>query len=222
MKSKRILHIFNPPFFAFFLLVIIVMIAFPKTRTLESFISGTIFCVVLLMVSLLFDFIFSRKAINKKQMIIMTIFLSIVDLLIKVLVIFVLKDSSVSVIKNLIHIDLIKNPYQTLIYQAADKIASSYMVGSLKLLIPVFFILILRFYKKKYNMQFDSYYAKMGIIFILSACICTVLDSFIWGYTPDYILLVPLYSAIDLKDVFAFFGVGFLIPEFLINQKNKY
>ena len=222
MKSKRILQIFNPPFFAFFLLVIIVMIAFPKTRTLESIISGAIFCVVLLMVSLLFDFIFSRKVINKKQMIIITMFLSIVDLLIKVLVIFVLKDSRVSVIKDLIHIDLIKNPYQTLIYQAADKIVSPYIVGSLKLFIPIVFILMLRFYKKKYDMQFDSSYAKIGIVFIFSACICTVLDSFIWGYTPDYILLVPLYSAIDLKDVFAFFGVGFLIPEILINQKNKH
>lgn len=221
MKIQRISRIFCSSFFAFFLLVVVVMIAFPKTRTIEAFFSGVIFCTALFFINLFMYFLLQKRTITKHLIIILTIVFSVIDQIIKTVLIFVLKDSSISIVKNLIRIDLVENPYQTIIFQAADKIVSPYIAGSLKLFIPVLFILILHFYKKRYNISFDSSYAKIGIAFILSASICTIFDSFVWKYTPDYILMVPLYSAIDLKDIFAFYGVGFLIPEFMINQTSK-
>lgn len=219
MKMQRRLRIFCSTIFAFFLLVVVVMIAFPKTRTIEAFFSGVIFCTVLFFGNLFICFLLKKRTITGRFVIALTILFSAIDQVIKTALIFGLKDRSLLIVKNLIHIDLVENPYQTIVLQAADKMASPYIVGVLKLLIPVLFLLILYFYKKKYNVLFDSSYAKIGIAFILSASICTILDSFIWKYTPDYILLVPLYSAIDLKDIFAFYGVGFLIPEFVISRK---
>lgn len=221
MKIQRRLRIFCSAIFAFFLLVVVVMIAFPKTRTIEAFFSGVIFCTVLFLINLFIYFLLQKRTISGLIVIALTILFSVIDQIIKTALVFGLKDSSISIVKNLIRIDLVENPYQTIVFQAADKMVSPYIVGVLKLFIPVIFLLILYFYKKKYNILFDSSYAKIGITFILSASICTILDSFIWKYTPDYILLVPLYSAIDLKDIFAFYGVGFLIPEFMINPKSS-
>ena len=47
-----------------------------------------------------------------------------------------------------------------------------------------------------------------------------LLDSLIYKGTPDYFYLIPLYSSVDLKDVFAFLGAGCILSIISTNEKN--
>lgn len=42
----------------------------------------------------------------------------------------------------------------------------------------------------------------------------------IYKGTPDYFYLIPLYSSVDLKDVFAFLGAGCILSITSTNEKN--
>ena len=59
-----------------------------------------------------------------------------------------------------------------------------------------------------------------GVTLISSAILSTVLDSLIYKGTPDYFYLIPLYSSVDLKDVFAFLGAGCILSIISTNEKN--
>lgn len=72
--------------------------------------------------------------------------------------------------------------------------------------------------KNRFNFKTPIGYA--GVTLISSAILSTVLDSLIYKGTPDYFYLIPLYSSVDLKDVFAFLGAGCILSIISTNEKN--
>ena len=125
------------------------------------------------------------------------------------------------VIPNILSILVILNKYQTLVLQAADKFASPYIVACAKLLLLPFFLLLLYLLSKSKNrFNFKTPIGYAGVTLISSAILSTVLDSLIYKGTPDYFYLIPLYSSVDLKDVFAFLGAGCILSIISTNEKN--
>lgn len=150
----------------------------------------------------------------------MLIFL-IIDQVIKALLYFAPSEISIPVIPNILSILVILNKYQTLVLQAADKFASPYIVACAKLLLLPFFLLLLYLLSKSKNrFNFKTPIGYAGVTLISSAILSTVLDSLIYKGTPDYFYLIPLYSSVDLKDVFAFLGAGCILSIISTNEKN--
>lgn len=130
-------------------------------------------------------------------------------------------EISIPVIPNILSILVILNKYQTLVLQAADKFASPYIVACAKLLLLPFFLLLLYLLSKSKNrFNFKTPIGYAGVTLISSAILSTVLDSLIYKGTPDYFYLIPLYSSVDLKDVFAFLGAGCILSIISTNEKN--
>ena len=135
--------------------------------------------------------------------------------------IFAPSEISIPVIPNILSILVILNKYQTLVLQAADKFASPYIVACAKLLLLPFFLLLLYLLSKSKNrFNFKTPIGYAGVTLISSAILSTVLDSLIYKGTPDYFYLIPLYSSVDLKDVFAFLGAGCILSIISTNEKN--
>ena len=150
----------------------------------------------------------------------MLIFL-IIDQVIKALLYFAPSEISIPVIPNILSILVILNKYQTLVLQAADKFASPYIVACAKLLLLPFFLLLLYLLSKSKNrFNFKTPIGYAGVTLISSAILSTVLDSLIYKGTPDYFYLIPLYSSVDLKDIFAFLGAGCILSIISTNEKN--
>ena len=147
--------------------------------------------------------------------------LSFIDQVIKALLYFAPSEISIPVIPNILSILVILNKYQTLVLQAADKFASPYIVACAKLLLLPFFLLLLYLLSKSKNrFNFKTPIGYAGVTLISSAILSTVLDSLIYKGTPDYFYLIPLYSSVDLKDVFAFLGAGCILSIISTNEKN--
>lgn len=88
---------------------------------------------------------------------------------------------------------------------SSDKFASPYIVACAKLLLLPFFLLLLYLLSKSKNrFNFKTPIGYACVTLISSAILLTVLDSLIYKGTPDYFYLIPLYSSVDLKDIFAF------------------
>lgn len=116
---------------------------------------------------------------------------------------------------------LLVNIYHSKKNQAADKFASPYIVACAKLLLFPFFLLLLYLLSKSKNrFNFKTPIGYAGVTLISSAILSTVLDSLIYKGTPDYFYLIPLYSSVDLKDVFAFLGAGCILSIISTNEKN--
>lgn len=222
MKTKKIIRIFGSSIFIFLFTFILILIVFPKTRTYSGIILGFVFTISFFMLnSILFVLLQRKQRFTKLSCCLLSIFLIVLDQLIKALCINCLGDNVIHVINNYFHIDLIKNPYQTVVLQIASSILPSHIVGIFKVLLIVFFALFLAFFQKKYKMSFNSSFAQAGIVLIMCSAICTTIDSFFWKCSVDYILLVPLYTAYDLKDIFSFIGIGFLSAEFIGYNPQK-
>lgn len=222
MKAKKIIRIFGSSIFIFLFTFVLILIAFPKTRTYSGIILGFVFTFSFFILNfLLFVFLQRKQNFTKFYCGLLLVSLVVLDQLIKALCINCLGDNVIYVLNNYIHIDLIKNPYQTVVLQIAGSILPSHIVGLFKVLLIVFFVFFLAFFQKKYKMSFNSSFAQVGIMLILCSAICTTIDSFFWGCSVDYILLVPLYTAYDLKDIFSFIGIGFLSAEFIGSNPQK-
>ena len=88
------------------------------------------------------------------------------------------------------------------------------------LLLPFFLLLLYLLSKSKNRFNFKTPIGYAGVTLISSAILSTVLDSLIYKGTPDYFYLIPLYSSVDLKDVFAFLGAGCILSIISTNEKN--
>ena len=176
--------------------------------------------IILLSMLLLLQFL-TRQAFTKVRGILLVLIFLIIDQVIKALLYFAPSEISIPVIPNILSILVILNKYQTLVLQAADKFASPYIVACAKLLLLPFFLLLLYLLSKSKNrFNFKTPIGYAGVTLISSAILSTVLDSLIYKGTPDYFYLIPLYSSVDLKDVFAFLGAGCILSIISTNEKN--
>ena len=174
--------------FLWLLFFSVVFLKFDYTRTKLAVVNAIVWlCIVLV-----------------RGILLVLIFL-IIDQVIKALLYFAPSEISIPVIPNILSILVILNKYQTLVLQAADKFASPYIVACAKLLLFPFFLLLLYLLSKSKNrFNFKTPIGYAGVTLISSAILSTVLDSLIYKGTPDYFYLIPLYSSVDLKDVFDF------------------
>lgn len=197
------------------------LLKFDYTRTTLAVVNAIVWlCIVLVFSIILLQFL-TRQAFTKVRGILLVLIFLIIDQVIKALLYFAPSEISIPVIPNILSILVILNKYQTLVLQAADKFASPYIVACAKLLLlPVFLLLLYLLSKSKNRFNFKTPIGYAGVTLISSAILSTVLDSLIYKGTPDYFYLIPLYSSVDLKDVFAFLGAVAFVNH--INKREKY
>ena len=199
--------------FLWLLFFAVVFLKFDYTRTTLAVVNAIVWLCIVLVFSIIILQFLTRQAFTKVRGILLVLIFLIIDQVIKALLYFAPSEISIPVIPNILSILVILNKYQTLVLQAADKFASPYIVACAKLL-----LYLLSKSKNRFNFKTPIGYA--GVTLISSAILSTVLDSLIYKGTPDYFYLIPLYSSVDLKDVFAFLGAGCILSIISTNEKN--
>ena len=207
--------------FLWLLFFAVVFLKFDYTRTTLAVVNAIVWLCIVLVFSIIILQFLTRQAFTKVRGILLVLIFLIIDQVIKALLYFAPSEISIPVIPNILSILVILNKYQTLVLQAADKLASPYIVACAKLLLLPFFLLLLYLLSKSKNrFNFKTPIGYAGVTLISSAILSTVLDSLIYKGTPDYFYLIPLYSSVDLKDVFAFLGAGCISSIISTNEKN--
>ena len=207
--------------FLWLLFFAVVFLKFDYTRTTLAVVNAIVWLCIVLVFSIIILQFLTRQAFTKVRGILLVLIFLIIDQVIKALLYFAPSEISIPVIPNILSILVILNKYQTLVLQAADKFASPYIVACAKLLLFPFFLLLLYLLSKSKNrFNFKTPIGYAGVTLISSAILSTVLDSLIYKGTPDYFYLIPLYSSVDLKDVFAFLGAGCILSIISTNEKN--
>lgn len=207
--------------FLWLLFFAVVFLKFDYTRTTLAVVNAIVWLCIVLVFSIIILQFLTRQAFTKVRGILLVLIFLIIDQVIKALLYFAPSEISIPVIPNILSILVILNKYQTLVLQAADKFASPYIVACAKLLLLPFFLLLLYLLSKSKNrFNFKTPIGYAGVTLISSAILSTVLDSLIYKGTPDYFYLIPLYSSVDLKDVFAFLGAGCILSIISTNEKN--
>lgn len=207
--------------FLWLLFFAVVFLKFDYTRTTLAVVNAIVWLCIVLVFSIIILQFLTRQAFTKVRGILLVLIFLIIDQVIKALLYFAPSEISIPVIPNILSILVILNKYQTLVLQAADKFASPYIVACAKLLLLPFFLLLLYLLSKSKNrFNFKTPIGYAGVTLISSAILSTVLDSLIYKGTPDYFYLIPLYSSVDLKNVFAFLGAGCILSITSTNEKN--
>ena len=208
--------------FLWLLFFAVVFLKFDYTRTTLAVVNAIVWLCIVLVFSIIILQFLTRQAFTKVRGILLVLIFLIIDQVIKALLYFAPSEISIPVIPNILSILVILNKYQTLVLQAADKFASPYIVACAKLMLLPFFLLLLYLLSKSKNrFNFKTPIGYAGVTLISSAILSTVLDSLIYKGTPDYFYLIPLYSSVDLKDVFAFLGAGCILSIISTNEKNS-
>lgn len=206
--------------FLWLLFFAVAFLKFDYTRTKLAVVNAIVWLCIVLVFSIIILQFLTRQAFTKVRGILLVLIFLIIDQVIKALLYFAPSEISIPVIPNILSILVILNKYQTLVLQAADKFASPYIVACAKLLLLPFFLLLLYLLSKSKNrFNFKTPIGYAGVTLISSAILSTVLDSLIYKGTPDYFYLIPLYSSVDLKDVFAFLGAVAFV-NISTNEKN--
>lgn len=132
----------------------------------------------------------------------------VVDVFTKVLVFCCFTDGDgFSLLPGFISIADVRNEYQAAYFQIAGIYMDGRLAGCIKLLaIPLVFLFF-----KIAKIKFDNSCIRISLAFILSTIICTSLDSFIYGYTLDFLVLIPFGAACDLKDIYAVISLGLVL-----------
>ena len=198
--------------FLWLLFFAVAFLKFDYTRTKLAVVNAIVWLCIVLVFSIIILQFLTRQAFTKVRGILLVLIFLIIDQVIKALLYFAPSEISIPVIPNILSILVILNKYQTLVLQAADKFASPYIVACAKLLLLPFFLLLLYLLSKSKNrFNFKTPIGYAGVTLISSAILSTVLD---------YFYLIPLYSSVDLKDVFAFLGAGCILSIISTNEKN--
>lgn len=221
MIKNRISSVRLPPAIsaAFVFIVFFIRMLLIQSFSLQAVISLFVVSLLIFILSLLISYTFSKRNVSVLFVIIGAMVLTGIDVLSKHVVQLILKDNSAFfLIPECVAIADIKNNYQAIYFQIADVRVSGLIAGFIKLLsFPVLFFL---FKIAKINLSNKD--MRISLIFILSTMFCTALDSFIHGYTIDFILIKPFFAACDLKDIYAMIGLGFIACEIVRQMKRQF
>lgn len=159
-------------------------------------------------VSFVVSMFFYKRTISIRLIVYLTLALVAIDVFSKVLVFFCFRDGGgFSLFPGFISIEDVRNEYQAAYFQIAGVYVNGRLAGCIKLLaIPLVFLFL-----RIANIKLDNSLIRISLVFILSTIICTSLDSFIYGYTLDFIVLIPFTAACDLKDIYAVIALGLII-----------
>lgn len=212
MKDKtRVIVLTEVLWILFFAIIII---NFDYTRTKLSLFAILAWCIIVFIISCFMLSLFSKFNLASKYILAYIFALVLVDQIVKAIVVSFDEMIYVPLIPGVLSIKVILNYYQSIVFQITNIFVSQYVVACLKLiLLPIFWGLLRFLGKRKFEIKSEIGYT--GIILISTAIVCTALDSLFYGGTPDYIYIIPLYSSVDLKDIYAFLGVGCIYSMFL-------
>lgn len=207
MKNKTEAIIITEIFWILFF--VIIFINFDYTRTKLSLLAILVWCIIVLVIAQFMLSLFSKSNFENKYILAYILILVLVDQIVKAIVVFFAETIFVPLIPGVLSIKVILNRYQSIVLQIMNVFASQFTVAGLKIaLLPIFWWLLHVLSKSQRKYEFKTAIGYTGIILISAAIVCTALDSLFYGGTPDYFYLIPLYSSVDLKDIYAFQGVG--------------
>lgn len=115
--------------------------------------------------------------------------------------------SNVINLGNLYAIKIVKNEQVTAFFNILGLTLPSWIITIMRFMVLILMLILFKQCEKKYHK--DSY-LNLAKIFIYSMLICSLVDSTLWGYTLDFIILKDL-QAIDIKDIYAQFGIGLFL-----------
>lgn len=191
--------------------IIFILTRIHLVRDKNQLISFGLFIVINFILSLLLYFILNKIEFTLYKSILIAIFLSIIDQLLKIAV--YKFDFNAKLVGNILRIESTKNFNQTAMFNYLNIELNSTFIIIFKIVIILFLCCIFIKIKNK------SIYLWHTFVLLLSAGLSNFLDSVAWGYTLDYIYFSQL-TCYDLKDFYVDTAIGFIIIEIFYN-KNK-
>lgn len=106
---------------------------------------------------------------------------------------------------------VVPNRHNSVAFSLLDiQVPAVWMAVFKLVLITAFTVILLRYCRSYgYNMSVPPF--QLGLCLVGASALCSVLDTAILGYVPDYIVLRDLV-AFDPKDLYMMYGVGLLLP----------
>lgn len=209
----------------------IIIILFIRMISISNFFEFTCFkiltiifiSIIFFMITTIFTKFIEKKSFSIKSLILIIFIMVILDSTIKAIIYsFWLPNDKFLLIPKILAIAFVKNEFQSPLFQIFSIIPSKIIGGIVKCILLLLFYIILKYLKYKGIILSDNL-TKLGITMGIATAICTILDSFIYGYTIDYIYLIQLFMSFDVKDIYAVIGMGLLCSPIFsqINYKKN-
>lgn len=157
-----------------------------------------------------------KKAFSSMKVFAWIMFLAAVDQISKLLVRAFLTEEQV-IIPYGVSLQRLDNVHHSAVTSFFHLSVSRWGMGAFKViaLILLWFVI-----SKTFEESGEDAYSSLGKILLFSGGLASILDTFLWGYTLDFVYLYGFFT-MDIKDLYISLSVGAILLYFWNHRKKK-